>query len=955
MHRTGYSETPPPPPKHTARPFSPETHPFYESDDGRASPAWSDDEGMTRKKRVGRSVVFGCFLTVLGALVISVMVLVSRLPGDGMVEQEATISYGSLKHGLAQCTRNGRVLGTVTKRTKNPRAHAGQAPVLLKNAIVWDGLGGVKEDMQVYMADGLIKEVSKNVEVEGDVQEIDVKGHIVGPGLVDMHSHLGVDSWPGLAGTDDTNEMTSPITPYVRTIDAFNPSDKAIPIVVSGGVTTALVLPGSGNLIGGEAFPFKLAQPETLSVEDMLVKAEASNDLPEAHWRYLKMACGENPKRVYGGKGEMPSTRLGSVYKVRKAFQRAQQLKSKQDAWCASAQRFSDRVGFDSLDEASYRRIVGLEEEYPEDLDLEMLIDVLRGHVNVNIHCYETHDLEAIIRVSKEFGFEIRAFHHALDAYRVPEIIKRAGPNITIATFSDLWGSKKEAFQASPYSPKILHDAGINVALKSDHPVLNSQHLIFEAAKSVHYDLPEQVAFSAVTSVPARAMRLDHRIGVLAPGYDADVVVWNQHPFNLAARPLQVYIDGVPQWQWEEVEEIPRDIVSSLSMDQHRVQYKDTTPAMFNDLTNAILYNVSRVLTGRGDIIDRPDKVVLQHGQVVCVGAECEAHTLMDIPRVDGSGYHILPGLIGVGSDMGLIEIDMERSTSDGNVNGDVSDPRQVVYAVDGIKLGGRHLEEAYKGGVLTSITAPIGSGLIKGVSTAFRTGASDHLAESTVIADAVALHVNIGHSAKSSGHPTVSSQIAFLRQLLLDHRDAPANQSNIFRDVAQGFKPLVVHTNNKDEIASIVKLKQMVDPLRVIILGGIEAHYLAGALAKHDIAVILNPVICTPADFDAQGCLTGAPLTNRTSAEILQRAGVLVGVGIPDNSQSRDLAWLGGWASAASEGRLKDIEAYRFITTNIATMFGLVEPQSQEHSLGTVVWDGHPFDMRSKIIATSA
>ncbi|OAD08016.1 hypothetical protein MUCCIDRAFT_129278, partial [Mucor lusitanicus CBS 277.49] len=396
-------------------------------------------------------------------------------------------------------------------------------PILLKNAVVWDGQGNVLKHVDVYVEDGIIQKVEKNIKIQQDgrVKVVDVAGHVVGPGLVDMHSHMGVDSWPELDATQDTNEMTQPLTPFVRTLDAFNPSDKAIRIVSSGGVTTALVLPGSGNLMGGEAFAFKLRPKSTLSNEDMLVQANI-NPEQDTKWRWMKMACGENPK---------VSLSLGEAYLFRKELARAQALKQQQDDWCQAA----------SLDPSAR-----FDTAFPQDLSLESLVSLLRGEVLLNVHCYETHDIEAMVRHSLEFNFTISAFHHALDAYRIPTILRRAPNNITVATFADHWGYKKEAFQAIPEAPKILYDAGIPVALKSDHPVLNSQHLIFEAAKTTHYGLPAQEAFKAVTSVPANAIGLGHRIGSLKVGYDADLVIWDRDPLALGATPLQVFVDGVP-------------------------------------------------------------------------------------------------------------------------------------------------------------------------------------------------------------------------------------------------------------------------------------------------------------------------------------------------------------------------------------------------------------------------
>lgn len=238
-------------------------------------------------------------------------------------------------------------------------------------------------------------------------------------------SHLGVDSWPALDGTDDTNEMTQPLTPFVRSLDGFNPSDPAREWVLSGGVTSTLILPGSGNIMGGEAYTVKLRKVDTLSTEDMLVEAGV-----EDKWRYMKMACGENPKRVYGQYFHtMPSTRLGEGWLLRDQFAKATKLKDAQDDWCQAVE---------NLPKYGRRR---LDTPFPEDLQYESLVAVLRDDVKLNIHCYETHDLEAMVRHSNEYKFKISAFHHGLDAYRVPEILKRAYKVVpTVATFAGKFG-----------------------------------------------------------------------------------------------------------------------------------------------------------------------------------------------------------------------------------------------------------------------------------------------------------------------------------------------------------------------------------------------------------------------------------------------------------------------------------------------------------------------------------
>ncbi|KAI8644266.1 hypothetical protein BD408DRAFT_413586 [Parasitella parasitica] len=916
-------------------------------------------QGINWHDRVKRAYVFvrrnfSHILVLFTIVAILVVLFVYTLLPDSPVFPAKETHSQTLQAGVSEVTMaNGRIQceaiqsrrrekNLPNQRRTNPRAEPTQKSILLRNAIVWDGEGGVLNNVDVYMEDGVIRKVEKNVQlstIQKNVKVIDVGGHVVGPGLVDMHSHMGVDSWPELDATDDTNEMTQPLTPFVRTLDAFNPSDKAIRIVSSGGVTTALVLPGSGNLMGGEAFAFKLRHRSTVSNEDMLVQDNINPEV-ETKWRWMKMACGENPKRVYGGRNQMPSTRLGEAYLFRKEMSRAHELKQKQDDWCQAANR-TPSVRFDRA--------------FPQDLSLESLVSLLRDEVLLNVHCYETHDIEAMIRHSLEFNFTISAFHHALDAYRIPSILRRATNNITVATFADHWGYKKEAFQAIPQAPKILHDAGVPVALKSDHPVLNSQHLIFEAAKTTHYGLPPQEAFKAVTSTPANAIGLGHRIGSLKVGYDADVVIWDREPLSLGATPLQVLIDGVPLFDEKAIEPI------SHKQDIPAAATSTDPPKKLNGAKSFVLKNAGYYFLGETPTRG-PMDIVVQDGAIVCSAPDCtdsivSVQTEKVVPEYDLQGGYVVPGLVGVGSTLGLIEIQGEATTGDGRAPSSRSqDAKDIIQTVDGIKLSTRHLEEAYKGGVLTAITAPMSNNVVVGVSAAFKTGADSLLTDGALLSSAVALHLQVGDDFKSSSFPTISSQISYIRQLLKDN----LKSENYYGQAARGEIPTVITAHNKDEIASLIVLKRdHVSKARFVILGGTEAYLVAPHLAEAKIPVVLQPVLCTPSRFDSIHCLTGAPLTNGTAAHVLNSYGVKIGVGIFDDGLARNLAWDSGWLAATSpsstaleNGAITEIQAIQFVTSNIREIYGL-DASSAAIQVGDefLVYSGNPFDVRSRII----
>ena len=382
--------------------------------------------------------------------------------------------------------------------------------VLIRGAHIWTGDGKVLADSDVLLVDGKIAAIGQGLTAPAGTQIVAAKGRILTPGLVDMHSHLGVYSAPAALAHDDGNEMTGPIMPMVRAIDGFDPEDPAISRALAGGVTTALILPGSGNVMGGEALYVKL---RGTTAGQMAIRQPP---------RALKMAMGENPKRVYGRKGQTPMSRMGHGWLMRQALAKAKALRDAQQRW--------DRAGNNA-------------KPRPTDLALEPLVALLDGKVRLQVHCYEVHDIETLIRIAGEFGFKIAAIHHALEAWKIPELVRDNG--IAVATFADLWGYKMEAYDASVRAPQILALAGVKLAIKTDHPVIDGRDLMWEAAKAHHYGLPEQAALAAVTSVPADAIGLGDRVGRVAVGKDADVVLWRKHPLTIGARPAQVWVDGV--------------------------------------------------------------------------------------------------------------------------------------------------------------------------------------------------------------------------------------------------------------------------------------------------------------------------------------------------------------------------------------------------------------------------
>jgi imidazolonepropionase-like amidohydrolase len=378
--------------------------------------------------------------------------------------------------------------------------------VVIKNAIVMTVTHGNIANGSIYIKDGKIAAVGETVNAPASATVIDAGGKYLTPGIIDSHSHIALD--------DDVNEATSPITPHMMMKDAFNYQDKAIYRALAGGVTTSLLLHGSANMIGGQAVVIKHKYGATR--DEML--------FPNAP-RSIKFASGENPKRVYGSRDQLPSTRMGNFAVQRQALVEAQDYMREWDS-------YNEKVKRGDKDASPPKR----------DLKLEALADVLRGKIMVQIHIYRSDEMLTEIAMAKEFGYKIRAFHHALEAYKVADQL--AENNIAIATFADWWGYKQEAWDAIPWNATMSMRKGVRVAIKSDSEDY-TRRLNQEAAKAMRYgSATEEEALKMITLNPAWIVGLDDRVGSIDVGKDADLVIWNGYPLSSYGVPEKVLIDG---------------------------------------------------------------------------------------------------------------------------------------------------------------------------------------------------------------------------------------------------------------------------------------------------------------------------------------------------------------------------------------------------------------------------
>ena len=386
-------------------------------------------------------------------------------------------------------------------------------PVLIRNATIMTATGQEIQGGSILLRDGKIVAVGTTVEAPQDATVVDGTGKWVTPGVIDTHSHLGVYAAPGTFAESDGNEATRPVTAEVWAEHSFWPQDPQIPLAIAGGVTTIQALPGSANLIGGRSAVLKLIPAR--SVQEM--------KFPGARYG-LKMACGENPKRVYGQRGG-PSTRMGNMAGYREAFIAAQSYRRRWDKWN------KDHQG-----------------DPPErNLRNESLAEVLRGDIYVQNHCYRADEMMQMLDLAKEFGFKIRSFHHAVEAYKIADVLAREG--VAASVWADWWGFKEEAMDGIYENAALLQQAGARAVIHSDDPG-GIQRLNQEAAKAMYHGrragipVTRDQALRWFTANPAWALGLDSVVGTLEPGKMADVVVWSADPLSVYAQAVQVYNDG---------------------------------------------------------------------------------------------------------------------------------------------------------------------------------------------------------------------------------------------------------------------------------------------------------------------------------------------------------------------------------------------------------------------------
>lgn len=370
----------------------------------------------------------------------------------------------------------------------------------LTNVRGFDGQGNKFNNATIIVEDGKFKKIGENLEIPQGFQVIDTKGKIITPGLIDVHTHLGVHEEGIGAEGHDYNELSSPSTPQVRALDGINPREKGFEDARRAGVTTVQIMPGSANVIGGEMVVLKTAGH---IVDEMLLKSPSG----------LKAATGENPKRFYGTKGQLPTTRMGTAALLREKFIDAQNyLENRKEG-------------------KAERR-----------LDLENIAKVLRKEIPLRVHAHRADDIVTVLRLKREFDFNL-TIEHCTEGHVIAPFIAKHDVRVSVGpTMSSR--SKIELADKGWHTLLALAEAGVPFSLTTDHPVIGIEHLVTSAILAVKYGLSEELALQAITLNAAKHLGVEDRVGSIETGKDADFVIWSGDPFDLRSKVEKTFING---------------------------------------------------------------------------------------------------------------------------------------------------------------------------------------------------------------------------------------------------------------------------------------------------------------------------------------------------------------------------------------------------------------------------
>ncbi len=784
---------------------------------------------------------------------------------------------------------------------------------IVRNATVLTASHGRLEETDLLIENGKITQIGTDLEAPAGMVEIDAEGKYVIPGIIDCHSHMAISG--------GVNEGTQIITAEVSIRDTVRNNDLTIYRALAGGVTSANLLHGSANAIGGQNAVIKLKYLQP--VAEMLIP-----DAPEG----IKFALGENPKQSNFGRGgsRYPATRMGVEVVLRRAFTEGREYLDRWSKYAADRSR--------GLNVPEPRR----------DLRLETIGKILRGEMRVHCHSYRADEILMLVRLAEEFGFRVATFQHVLEGYKVaPEIAKHGAGG---STFSDWWAYKFEAYDAIPYNAALMTRAGVNVSLNSDSGEL-IRRLYHEAAKGMRYGgLSEEESLRLVTLNPAMQLGIDHRTGSIDIGKDADLAIFNGNPLSVYSHCEMTLIEGEVYFERVErrpryetplrkIEEVVADIVTKVAGQPVR---DSSSEGPIVAIRGATIHPVSRPTIERGNVLIRGNRIVGVGDVAIPANAKVIA----------ADGLHVYPGLIDSGTSVGLTEVGSVRGTVDSSELGDANPELRTWLALN---PDSEIIPVTRMGGITSVISRPSG-GLLAGQASLVNL--NGWTTEQMVLEEAAALvcsFPNVAVDKKWKDDKRVKELAEWFAKArrYAEIRDeaerrgddpGPANlRLEALVPYARGERPVLLGVTRQKQIADAVEFGKE-HGLDLILEGCAEAWKVADILAENDVPCIVGPILAAPRErydpYDAA----------YFNCAVLEEAGVRFAIQTSDGSNSRNLHHHAGMAAAFG---LSKEGALRAITLSAAEIFGvddLVGSIDVGKRANLIVTDGDPLEFATQL-----